>query len=74
MIPVCNVSGYLLNADIILYEDIYPPTDRMSCLTCRYFRCLLASRFSHGFVDWWGLEIVMPHKSVAYLGVSPALD
>ena len=52
-------------------KDVYPPTDRMSILTC-------TSRVDHHFaaisnvrcVDWWGLELLLPPPTLAYLSVS----
>jgi hypothetical protein len=52
-------------------KDIYPPTDRMSILTC-------TSRVGHHVaamsnvrcVDWWGLELLLPPPTLAYLSVS----
>ena len=51
------------------HAGIYPPEDRMSCLTCEW-PCLQHFHFeSQITIDWWGLELVLPEPSVQYLGV-----
>lgn len=55
-----------------IYPDhigVYPPTDRISVLTCScnfYFSiCVVADLHA----DWWGLELCLPDNSMHYLSV-----
>jgi hypothetical protein len=51
------------------HTGVYPPTDRMSVLTCT------STPPRHCFVvdtllDWWGLELCIPPPSITFLAVS----
>ena len=51
------------------HSGVYPPTDRMSVLTCMSTPpclCFVVDTLA----DWWGLELCIPPPSITYLGVS----
>ena len=51
------------------HTGVYPPTDRMSVLTCTSTPprpCFVVDTLA----DWWGLELCIPPPSISYLGVS----
>ncbi|PPQ98613.1 hypothetical protein CVT24_003946, partial [Panaeolus cyanescens] len=52
-------------------KDIYPPTDRMSVLTCKQLplktRSMSKILTRYALQDWWGLEVVLPPPSLEYL-------
>ena len=50
------------------HTGVYPPTDRMSVLTCMFTAsglCFVVDTL----VDWWGLELCLPPPSMGYLAV-----
>jgi hypothetical protein len=54
---------------------VYPPTDRISALTCMFpVICMYTSRTHSEMTDWWGFEIVLPPPTLAFLNVSPHLS
>ena len=66
----------------LAYEDslcfgagVYPPTDRISALTCMFLVIRVHTSRTHPeMADWWGLEIVLPPPTLVYLSVSPHLS
>ena len=70
--PELMALGYATGKAVIPSDnDIYPPTDRMSILTCtsRVGHHVAAKSNVH-CVDWWGLELLLPPPTLAYLNVS----
>lgn len=51
------------------HAGVYPPTDRMSVLTCETFSHSLKVQFSI-VTDWWGMEVCLPPPTLLYLAVS----
>lgn len=74
--PQLMALGYATGKSMLpSHANVYPPTDRMSVITCMCVRISpLAILLTYPFVDWWGLEVVMPEPSVQYLAVSPIFE
>ena len=51
------------------HTGVYPPTDRMSVLTCTSTPSRLCF-IVDTLVDWWGLELCLPPPSMTFLAVS----
>lgn len=51
------------------HSGIYPPTDRMSVLSCK-FPAFNTNINILIFVDWWGFEVCLPPPTISYLEVS----
>ena len=47
---------------------MYPPTDRISVLTCKS-ELIKADDPVNSRPDWWGLELLLPSPTLVYLGV-----
>ena len=60
------------NLNLVLL-GVYPPTDRMSILTCKSL-CYYGRYSVNLCLDWWGLELLLPSPSLAYLGVCDLHD
>lgn len=52
----------------LVFLGIYPPTDRISVLTCKS-KLIGADAFINSRLDWWGLELLLPSPTLAYLAV-----
>jgi hypothetical protein len=64
--------GYAAGKSLVPnHKGIYPPTDRLSVLTCTLLVHYHVAEISNVYcVDWWGLEILLPPPTLAYLSVS----
>jgi hypothetical protein len=71
LMALSYATGHALTPD---HKGVYPPMDRVSVLTCTpsLFDALWRRReMSNVFcVDWWGLELLLPPPTLAYLSVS----
>jgi hypothetical protein len=71
LMALSYATGHALLPD---HKGVYPPTDRMSVLTCTPSLFDALSRpgeMSNVFcIDWWGLELLLPSPTLAYLSVS----
>jgi hypothetical protein len=71
--PQLMSLGYATGRAIVPnHTGVYPPTDRMSVLTCAFhlwyiFTVSLQLLTSLASIDWWGLELVMPEPTMSYL-------
>ena len=57
-----------------IYPDhtgVYPPTDRISVLTCSCTFYFLTCVVVDLPADWWGLELCLPNDTMHYLSVRP---
>lgn len=74
MTPQLLALGYATGQSILpSHAGIYPPTDRMSVITCAYAtRSARIPNLTRIYADWWGLEVVMPEPSMKYLSVRPS--
>lgn len=52
----------------LLFLGIYPPTDRISVLTCKS-NLIEVDASINLRLDWWGLELLLPSPSLIYVGV-----
>jgi hypothetical protein len=70
--PQLMALGYAAGKSLVPnHNGIYPPTDRLSILTCKLLiHYHVAEIFNACYVDWWGLEILLPPPTLAYLSVS----
>ena len=70
--PQLMALGYAAGKALIPnHKGIYPPTDRLSILTCTLLVHYHVAEISNVCcVDWWGLEILLPPPTLAYLSVS----
>jgi hypothetical protein len=70
--PQLMALGYATGKALIPnHKGVHPPTDRMSILTCTPFVDHHATETSNvRCVDWWGLELLLPPPTLAYLSVS----
>lgn len=68
--PQLMALGYATGKAVIPdHTGIYPPTDRMSVLTCTCVSFVDYQLLTY-MTDWWGLEIVLPPRSLLYLKAS----
>jgi hypothetical protein len=70
--PQLMALGYATGKTLMPnHKGIYPPTDRMSILTCTSVVDHHVAEISNvRYVDWWGLELLLPPPTLAYLSVS----
>ena len=70
--PQLMALGYTAGKSLVPnHKGIYPPTDRLSVLTCTLLVHYHVAEISNVCcVDWWGLEILLPPPTLAYLSVS----
>jgi hypothetical protein len=70
--PQLMALGYAAGKSLVPnHKGIYPPTDRLSILTCTLLVHYHVAEISNlCCVDWWGLEILLPPPTLAYLSVS----
>lgn len=70
--PQLMALGYMAGKSLVPnHKGIYPPTDRLSVLTCTLLVHYPVAEISNvRCVDWWGLEILLPPPTLAYLSVS----
>jgi hypothetical protein len=70
--PQLMALGYATGKNLIPnHKGIYPPTDRMSVLTCTSLVGHHGAEISNVCcVDWWGMELLLPPPTLAYLSVS----
>jgi hypothetical protein len=70
--PQLMALGYAAGKSLVPnHKGIYPPTDRLSILTCTLLVHYHVAEISNVCcVDWWGLEILLPPPTLAYLSVS----
>ena len=70
--PQLMALGYTAGKSLVPnHKGIYPPTDRLSVLTCTSLVHYHVAEISNDcYVDWWGLEILLPPPTLAYLSVS----
>ena len=73
--PQLMALGYAAGKSLVPnHKGIYPPTDRLSILTCTLLvQYHIAEIFNVRCVDWWGLEILLPPPTLAYLSVSSSM-
>jgi hypothetical protein len=70
--PQLMALGYAAGKSLVPnHKGIYPPTDKLSVLTCTSLIYCHAAEISNiCCVDWWGLEILLPPPTLTYLSVS----
>lgn len=71
--PQLMALGYATGKAILPdHAGVYPPTDRMSVITCTSTPsgACFYSHQSRLYLDWWGFEVALPPPSITFLSVS----